>query len=250
MSGKTAFTNLAAYSEEKTVDPRCQKAMKAIENDAASRARLAEQVAFDQQMVELVRAIRAPQDIRARLEKNQVAAAKEKRSREAIVAISAVVLGIAVIAGLLVYQGMQSRKAFPGREALEGLVSSANRMSGVELEPVSQPTGQLADWFYMRGFENFAVPPELRKVPAVGSRFFRQEGSPVAQVAIDLHQSLLYIINAKDFGVQLPADGDWRIFETEGWAAAARQNDGGCVVLTFRGTEAEMSDFLEQLKKS
>jgi len=175
---------------------------------------------------------------------------KRRRSREAIVAISAVVLGIALMAGMLVYSQMQSRQAFPGREALEGLVSSANRMSGVELEPVAQPVGQLTDWFYMRGFENFVVPPELRKIPAVGSRFFRQDGNPVAQVAIDLHQSLLYIMNAKEFGVQLPAEGDWRIFEADGWAAAARQSDGTCVVLTFRGTEAEMSDFLAQLKNS
>ena len=92
MNGKTAFSNLAAYCADKAVDSRCQKALKGIENDAGLRARLAEQVAFDRQMVELVQAIRAPEDIRARLEKTQIAAAKDKRSREAIVAISAVVL--------------------------------------------------------------------------------------------------------------------------------------------------------------
>jgi hypothetical protein len=250
MSSKTAFSHLAVYCEEKTVDPRCQKALKAIENDATLRAKLAEQVAFDRQMVELVRAIRAPQDLRTRLENTQKAVAKEKRSREALVAIMAVVLGIALMAGLFIYSEMESRKAFPGRDALEGLVASANQMSGVELEPVAQPAGQLADWFYMRGFENFAVPPELRTMPAVGSRFFRKDGCPVAQIAVDMHESLLYIMRAKDFGVELPADGAWRIFETEGWAAAALQSDGDCVMVTFRGTEAEMSDFIERLKKS
>jgi len=248
MSSKTSFTQLAPYLDERVTDSRCQKALRGIENDAEMRARLADQVAFDRQMVEMVGAIRAPSDLRARLEKNQQLT-KEKRSRETLVAIMAVVMGVGLIAGLLIYFQVQSSRAFPGRETLERIAASANRMSGVELEPVSQQAGQLSDWFYMRGFESFALPQELRNVPAVGSRLFRVDGYPVAQVAIDLHESLLYVFNGKDFGVQLPPSGDWRTFDVEGWAAAARQGDGACYMITFRGTESEMKDFLATLRK-
>jgi hypothetical protein len=183
------------------------------------------------------------------LEKTQAAAAKGKRSREALVAILAVVLGVALIAGLLVYFELESRKSFPGRESLQRIVSSANRMTGMELEPVAQKAAGLADWFYVRGFEHYELPPELRDAPAVGSRLYRQDGCAVAQVAIDLHESLIYVFNPKDFGVQLPTNGEWRVFEIEGWAAAARQGEKSCTMLTFHGSDGEMQEFISELEK-
>ena len=82
--------------------------------------------------------------------------------------------------------------------------ASANSMSGLELEPVSKPAGQLGDWFYMHGFESYAPPPEFTASPAVGLRVFSLDGKPVAQVAMDDHNSLLYIFRAADFrGVEI-----------------------------------------------
>src|SRR6478609_571478 len=111
MSSKTAFSHLAPYLDDRVADSRCQKALRGIENDAEMRARLADQIAFDRQMVEMVGAIRAPSDLRARLERSQQLT-KEKRSRETLVAIMAVVMGLGLIAGLLVYFQVQSSRAF------------------------------------------------------------------------------------------------------------------------------------------
>jgi hypothetical protein len=70
----------------------------------------------------------------------------------------------------------------------------------------------------------------------------------VAQIAVDTHQSLLYVLKGDDFGVTLPSPDDWSIFPALGCVAAARQYDNSIVMLTFQGTEAEMQDFLATLK--
>jgi hypothetical protein len=160
----------------------------------------------------------------------------------------AVMLGVLVLVGWMVFATLERRENFRGRERVERLLSVTRRMSGAELEPVSMKTWQLGDWFYMRGVDQFAVPPEIAPLSAVGSRVFRSGGYTVAQVAIDERNCLLYVFRAQDFDVDLPDGGDWRLLEDEGWVAAIRRQGRTCTMLTFVGTRAEMRDFLEGLK--
>jgi hypothetical protein len=81
----------------------------------------------------------------------------------------------------------------------------------------------------------------------VGCRVFRQSGQPVAQVAVDSRNALVYIFRPNDFGVDLPESGDWKLFEHEGWAAAIRLQGSTCTMLAFRGTRTEMKRFLRSL---
>lgn len=250
MNSQTAMAHLAAYREGKVSDPRISKALRCIENESMMRERLAEQVAFDVSVMEMLSAIGSPEDLRHRLAAAKPAAVKgaAARPQHHLTAVLAVGLGVAIIICVLVFFQWQARKNFPGREALVKIASAANGMSGAELEPVVNSAGDLGDWFYMRGFEHFRVPAELRKAPAVGSRVFKMDGHPIAQIAIDPHQSLVYIFDGEDFGVTLPGGDEWTIFSADDWAAAVRQYGPSMAMIAFRGTEAEMRDFLSNLK--
>lgn len=248
MNSASALTQLAGYREGKDNDPRTVKALKFLESDAAAREQFAEQVALDAQMAAVLNAIRVPEDLRARLERAQTGQAGP-RSRQATTAVLAVVLGVAVLLGLLVFFHIQNADKFPGSENLAKLALTPNNMSGFEMDPVANPANKLGDWFYMHGFEGFEVPPELHDAPAVGARVLKTDGRSVAQLAIDLHHSLVYVFRGDDFGVQLPENGEWKVFESQEWVAAARSNQGLCAMVTFRGSETEMRDFLKTLRK-
>jgi hypothetical protein len=251
MNVQTAMIHLAAYRDGKLTDPRLSKAMRCIENESLQRERLAEQVAFDVSVMEMLGAIPAPEDLRQRLEVAQGATDKAPaRPRHHITAVLSLGLGVAIIIAVLVFLYVQNQRDFPGRENLVRIASTPKRMSGVELEPVTSAAGELGDWFYMRGYEGYRLPAELRSLPAVGSRLFRPDGHPVAQVAIDTHQSLLYLLKGDDFGVTLPSTDEWTVFPAQGCVAAARQfdNDSSVAMITFQGTEAEMESFLATLK--
>jgi gliding motility-associated-like protein len=101
------------------------------------------------------------------------------------------------VIGFLVKERMEK---FPGRESVEGLLGTAAKMTGAELEQVNTTTNQLGDWLYMRGYEGYEMPPELASLPVVASRVFRYDGRTVAQAAIDKHESLLYeFVNTSTF---------------------------------------------------
>jgi hypothetical protein len=162
----------------------------------------------------------------------------------------AVVVGLLVLLGLLGFFYWEGQKNFPGKEALVKLATSADSMNGAELEVLKDvPMGSLGDWFYMRSFDAFQVPPELKPMPAVGSRTFRRGGHMVAQIAIDPHAALVYVFKGEDFGVTLPQGDDWRVFQAEGWAAAAKRTGNLHTMITFQGAEGEMRDFLNELQK-
>lgn len=249
MTTDTAMIHLAAYREGKVTDPRLVKAKRCIENESSKREILAEQVAFDHSIMEMLGVIAAPVDLRHRLVVAQGSSEKPAtRPRHHITAILSLGLGVAIIIGVLVFLYFQNAENFPGRENLVRIASTPNRMSGVELDPVASSAGELGDWFYMRGYEGYRLPAELRSLPAVGSRLFRPDGHPVAQVAVDTHQSLLYVLKSDDFGVTLPSGEGWTIFPAQGCVAAARAYDSSIAMITFQGTEAEMEDFVATLK--
>ncbi len=249
MNTAAALQHLAAYREGRDPDARMVKALRLVDSDAEAKGQLAEQMAFDAQLQTILAAIPVPEDLRQRLDRAHTGAEPARRSRQATNAVVSVVLGVVVILGLLVFFHIENAQKFPGSEALAKLALTPNNMSGFEMDPVSKPASGLGDWFYMRGFEGFQVPPELRTAPVVGARLFKNEGRMVAQVATEAHHSLVYVLRAEEFGVQLPENGAWRVFESQEWVAAARVYQGLCAMVTFRGSEAEMHDFLQTLPK-
>jgi hypothetical protein len=171
------------------------------------------------------------------------------RSQLAHPAIISAFVGVLLIVGFLVYLEMNKTDEFPGRDAAELMVGMTRNMTGVEFEQVELPAGEMGDWFYMHGFENFVLDADLASLPTAGSRIFRQNGRPVAQLAVDRQNAILYTFRASDFGVDLPAEKGWSIFQQKDWVAAIRSRNGLCTMLAFRGGKKEMRDFLQTLGK-
>jgi hypothetical protein len=252
MNVETAMIQLAAYREGKLTDPRLSKAMRCIENESFQRERLAEQVAFDLSVMEMLGAIAAPPDLRQRLATAQSASEKPPaRPRHHLTAILSLGLGVAIIIAVLVFFHILNRGDFPGRDNLQRITAIPARMTGDELEPVSGAAGELGDWFYMHKFEGYRLPPELRSAAARRVRLLTMDEHPIAQVWVELgpHQSFLYVFKGEDFGVTLPSAEDWTVFSEKQFAAAARSYGNLVVMITFQGTEADMQNFLPALKK-
>jgi hypothetical protein len=129
------------------------------------------------------------------------------------------------------------------------MIEITNAMDGVELEPMSTEVWRLGDWFYMRGFEGFAVPPEIASLPVVGSRVFKMDGIPVAQLAVEKQNSIVYVFRPGDFRMRLEDGADWRIFDHIGWAAALRRQGETCTMIAFRGSKLDMKSMLQSLKQ-
>ena len=252
MNGSTAETLLRCYRADKPADSRTQKAVRFAENDPELGPKLAGQIEFDKQIIDVIHFIKPPDNLREKLGALRAApAAANTRLGSQIInpAVLTAIVGVLLIAGIIVFFVIEGMEKFTGREAVESLLGGAAKMTGVELEPVTTTTSQLGDWLYMRGYEGYEVPPELATLPVVGSRVFRNEGRPVAQLAVDRHASLVYQFHASEFGVQLPPDGDWLVLTKDEWVGAIRQHADHCFLVAFRGGKADMHEFLKSLPK-
>ncbi len=208
------------------------------------------QVALDERLVRVIQSIEAPQGLITRLSaftRSDSRGEGPLRSQLLHPAMLPVLLGVVVILAFLVWERVENAASFPGKGSVARMVAVAQGMNGTELEPTQSQAGQLADAFYIRGFEGFRLPPELERLPAVGSRVFKQSGHPIAQVAVDSHNALLYVFRSADFGLELPEDGQWRVFSQDAWGCALRHSGGLGTVIAFRGTTAEMHRFLLSL---
>ncbi len=248
---KTAEALIPCYRTGKQMETRIIKAAHTAEADATLRSKLEAQLDFDEKMVDAVRTIAPPETscVRTGVVGGRPLTAKPSlRSQLAHPAMLPVVAGAILIIGFLIWTELDNRSDFPGRGSVEKMVSTAHDMSGAELDPARGAAGQLGDMFYMRGFEGFSLPKELAALPVAGTRVFKQNGRPVAQVATDHRNALLYVFHAADFGVDLHGESAWRIFDQDGWAAAVREKHGLCTLITFRGETDEMQDFIKQLE--
>ena len=252
MKTTEAETLLPCHRAGRAPEGRVQKAVRVAEGDAELGKKLHDQMEFDAQIVEAIHSVVPPEDLREKLGAlNEASGAGQRglRSQMSSPAMLAALAGVLLIVGVVVFLVLENMKDFAGREAVQRMLDATTKMNGTELEAVTTTTAQLGDWFYMRGYEGYEMPPELAALPVLGSRVFRQDGKPVAQFVVEKHESVVFEFHATDFGVQLPADGDWQVLAQGGWAAAVRQHGDHCFMIAFRGAEAEMRTFLDTLPK-
>jgi hypothetical protein len=254
MKAKLAELYLQCHRPGGRNEPLVEKALRFAENESELRRKLHAQTALDEQLMRVIHAIQPPEDLRRRLAAQSGQSsddAPRPRPQFTIPIILTMICGVLSIIGLLVVMEMEHLAHFSGREPAERMIDAASSMSGIELEPVNQKVaGDLGDWFYMHGFDQFAAPDEFSALPAVGTRVLQIDGKPVAQVAIDTHDCLLYMFRASDFQVDNTQKTDWKIFDHQGWAGAFRCRGNACTLVIFRGHAAEMSAFLESLHQS
>ena len=72
---------------------------------------------------------------------------------------------------------------------------------------------------------------------AIGCRVYRHNGAPVAQVALDRQNALLFVFRPGDAKVTAPG---WRIFQEDDWAVAARSDGSRCYIVAFLGDSDDM----------
>ena len=257
MNATEAELLLHCHRAGREPEGRVQKAVRMAESDPALGKKLHDQMEFDAQIVEAVHSVVPPEDLREKLGALNAASGAGRRglrSQMSNPAMLAALAGVLLIVGVIVFLVLENMADFTGREAVEHMLDATTKMNGTELEAVTTTTTQLGDWFYMRGYEGYEMPPELAALPVNGSRVFRQDGKPVAQFIIEKHDSVLFDsvvfeFHAADFGVQLPADGDWQVLERDKWVAAVRQHGDHCYMIALRGVEADMRTFLQTLPK-
>ena len=252
MKTTEAETLLPCHRAGREPEGRVQKAVRVAEGDAELGKKLHDQMEFDAQIVEAIHSVVPPEDLREKLGAlNEAAGAGRRglRSQMSSPAMLAALAGVLLIVGVVIFLVLENMKDFAGRAAVQHMLDGTTKMNGTELEAVTTTTAQLGDWFYMRGYEGYEMPPELAALPVIGSRVFRQDGKAVAQFVVEKHDSVVFEFHAADFGVQLPSDGEWQLLEQGGWAAAVRQHGDHCFMIAFRGAEAEMRMFLQSLGK-
>ncbi len=250
MNAEDAAALLALHRPGREADSSVKKAIRLAEKDPALSALLAAQVAFDGQLVGAINSIQPPANLGQKLRAACARPDAEKpklRTHALNPAVLTAILGVLLIVGFFAWTIMERMEKFAGREAAERMLAATSKMTGVELDAVSTTTGSMEDWFYMRGFEGYAVPKELGALPAVGSRVFRLDGHAIAQIAVDRRESLVYVFRASDFGMELAADQPWHLIEYEGWVAALRRHGDICSMVAFRGEKAQMREFLAAL---
>jgi hypothetical protein len=248
MKAEEAEILIQAYRPGMATDSRTQKAVDYSESHDTLKARLAEQKQFDAHIGEIIRCIYPPENLREKL----AALSAGRTARPGSLrhhAILPVLAGVLVLVGIGIFFYLQNATKFEGREAVEQLIEETYGTAGGELEPVSSRAGQLGDWFYMRGFEGYALPRELAVLPAVGSRVAAVDGRSVAQVAVDQHHLVVHVFDAAKFGVGLESGGPWRVFTHEGWAAAVRREGPTCYLLTIHGSASEMNEIVKTLSE-
>ena len=252
MNAETAETLLRCFRPGQTCEGRMQKAVKFAEQDPELQKKLSAQIEFDEQIIDVIHYITPPDNLRQKLSELSAQPRAEKaglRRQMINPAVLTAILGVILLLGVTGFLIKERMEKFPGRESVEGLLGTAAKMSGAELEPLTTTTDQLGDWLYIRGFEGYETPPELAALPVLGGRVFRYDGRVVAQAVIDKHESLLYEFRASEFGVKLAPDGEWLVLAKDQWVGAIRQKADRCFLIAFRGSKADMHQFLQSLPK-
>ena len=233
-----------------TEDPRILKAVRAAEKDPGLQAELARQRAFDARVLTAVEQVMLPQALVARLAAGPEPGVRALSGKAALLqpVVLAILIGAVVLLGWGGVTLWNRAHSFSGKDSAIRMVEVNDEMTGMEMEPKKGLAGALDDWFFDKyGFEDYFVPAGFENYQTVGARLFKQDGEPVAQVAIEENNMIFYSFKAEDFGVALPND-QWHIFDDGEWVAALQQRDDECFMVAFRGSSSDMEDFLNKKK--
>ncbi len=164
-------------------------------------------------------------------------------------AMVAVAAAFVVLVGLVAWILLANEGGFAGMREVKEVVRLGGQAEAAQYDPMEARAELLGDWFVLEGFDGFSVPDEFRDFAVVGVRVFQYEGVDVAAVAVPLagHRAFFYSFDAHALGVSIEPRGEWKLAlsgANDEIVIAAREIGSGCFVVTFRGTEEEMTSFL------
>lgn len=232
-------------------DARIRKAIQFAEKDAGLKNKLDEQIAFDARATSAIGTICTRSSLIERIKEIEKPAghAFNLRAMLRTPPVLAMLIALLVLAGLGIYFGLSRMEDFPGKDDAMRMIEITEEMTGVEMEPKTAKAGDIEDWLFAKGFEGYFVPPEFAELKTLGGRVFKQDGLPVAQIAMEKNAMLFYVFKADDFGVKVDPPDQWRQFQDDEWTAAIRSHEGICFMVAFRGTKADMQVFLASAGK-
>lgn len=156
----------------------------------------------------------------------------------------AVALGFLLLIGVLTWHFLGQAGVFP-EEAIK-IATAGSGARPDQFDPLEQKAGQLQDWFMLKGFDNFRVPPGLENLDVIGVRLFKSENEWVAQAAVAENTMFFYCFPSQPFGIEVRPEKSWRVTEAERMVLAIREEGGMCFMISFRGTRAQMEQFLHK----
>jgi hypothetical protein len=203
---------------------------------------LAAQAALDSQWHEAIKEMAVPEEMI--LLSQTVPPRPGLRSLLFQPAVLAIVLALVVVVGVLIYITETRLGDFPGKEEVVALVEDAETSTDPDFESLS-PTeaGKLDDWFVLKGFAGYNVPPQLEKAKAIGGRVFRHEGALLADVELETPTARLLVFHLADIKTELE-QGRWRIFQQDDWAVAVMRDEENGYIVMFQGDSDDMPGFL------
>ena len=224
-------------------EPRISKAVKAALDNPEQRGELEAQMALDKQWHDAVGLITMPATLSIpALEATRPAGLRNVVRQPVVLAM---LIAFLVVLGVSAFLAKRKMDEFPGRDVVAELIDNVDEMNGSEMEQVP-PTesGKLGDWFILKGFDGFAVPPEFEHEKAVGARVLELDGHQVAQIALDNKENaLLFQFRTADFKVKLNSS-NWQVFQQDDWAVAARGEGDSWWVVAFIGDSGDMEKLI------
>ncbi len=249
MNPRTARTRLACHGpSEMTTNRHCRKAVTALEKSDELRRDFERQVAVDEKGVSGLRAIPVPETISEELRalgRQAVHAPARSRFNPRDPAMLSVTIGFLLMVGLLTWHFLGRAGVFP-EEALT-IAAEGVKLRTEQFEVVEEPAGALEDWFLLKGFDRFRVPPEFARYEAAGARIFKVENQPVAVLAVPENMMFFLIFDPAPLGISIAPEGSWRLAEFDyKYAAALREDKGVCFLVVIRGKKAELEAILKK----
>jgi hypothetical protein len=160
-------------------------------------------------------------------------------------ALLAVGIGVLLLAVILTWHFLGRAGVFP-EEALT-IAAEGAKLGTAQFEVTQEKAGSLEDWFMLKGFDRFSVPPKFESYQAAGARVSKIEGQPVAVLAIPENFMFFLVFDPAPLGIQIQPDGTWRLAEFDyKYAAAIREDNGMCFMVVIKGTKKDLAQIIEK----
>ena len=160
-------------------------------------------------------------------------------------ALLAVGLGFLLLVAVLTWHFLGQTGVFP-----DEVIKIAQAGAGAtpdRFEAVDSKAGELQDWFMLKGFDSFRVPPGFENFPVVGVRLFSVEGERIAQALVPEQTMFFYSFPTTELGIDVRPEKSWRVTEAGSLVLAVREERGVGFLIAFRGKKADMQRLLEQV---
>lgn len=215
--------------------PAVQKALAALGSSPDLRADYEEQVLLDTRAAALLKNIDVPEETLKGFAE-QVASIPVRPFNPRDPAIVAVIIGFILLVVVLTWNFLRPA-TFPP-DALE-IAEAVVQLDENPFEKVAMPAGDLEDWFVLKGFDGFRVPPSLAAIQADSAAIVKIGPHPMAIVGLPEKHACLVVFSAKPFQIDL-AEGEWCAATLdEKYAAALGLEKGMCFLIIVEGNLAK-----------